>query len=42
MSRYGYGMSNFYDFTLTSIEGEQLDLSRYRGKVCLVVNVASN
>jgi glutathione peroxidase-family protein len=35
-------MPNFHDFTMTSIEGEPVALSAYRGKVCLVVNVASN
>jgi glutathione peroxidase-family protein len=32
---------SLHDFTVTGIEGEQVDLARYRGKVCLVVNVAS-
>lgn len=35
-------MPKFHDFTTTSIEGEQVALSAYSGKVCLVVNVASN
>ena len=30
-----------YDFTFQAIEGKQLPLSEYRGKVVLVVNVAS-
>jgi len=29
------------DFTMTSIEGEDIDLSIYKGKVVLIVNVAS-
>ena len=31
----------FYDFTMESIDGEQIELSQYKGKVVLVVNVAS-
>ena len=34
-------MSNFYDFTMNSIAGEALALDRFRGQVCLIVNVAS-
>lgn len=30
-----------YDFTVTDIDGKKIDLSQYRGKVVLVVNVAS-
>lgn len=30
-----------YDFTMDDIEGKSVDLERYRGKVSLVVNVAS-
>jgi glutathione peroxidase len=37
-----YGLSaSFYDFTVTSIEGEPVKLEKYRGKVVLVVNTAS-
>ena len=35
-SRYALG------FTVKSIDGEEVDLSKYRGKVVLMVNVASN
>ena len=34
-------MTSFYDFRLTSIDGDELDLSQFRGKPVLVVNVAS-
>ena len=34
-------MSNAHDFTLDDIAGNPVDLSRYQGKVLLVVNVAS-
>lgn len=34
-------MSNAHDFTLEDIAGNQVDLSAYKGKVLLVVNVAS-
>lgn len=34
-------MARFHDFTLRSIEGEEIDLARYEGQLCLVVNVAS-
>lgn len=34
-------MSNAYQFSFTSIDGQSIDLSDYRGKVILVVNTAS-
>ena len=34
-------MSNAYDFSFTSIEGEPLPLASFKGKPVLVVNVAS-
>jgi glutathione peroxidase len=33
--------SNIYDFTLNSITGEPVALSQYKGKVVMLVNVAS-
>ena len=30
-----------YDLTMKSITGEDVNLADYRGKVCLIVNVAS-
>jgi len=33
--------SRIYDFTMKSIDGEDIPLSRYRGKALLIVNVAS-
>lgn len=36
-----FGASSVYDFTLNSIEGMPAPLSGYRGKVLLLVNVAS-
>ena len=33
--------SSFYDLKTTSLDGKPADLSQYRGKVSLVVNVAS-
>lgn len=38
----GGAAESFYDLKLTSLEGEAVDLRTYRGKVTLVVNVASN
>ena len=32
---------NFYDFTINSINGDELNLSKFKGKVLLLVNVAS-
>jgi glutathione peroxidase len=32
---------SIYDFTVKNIQGEDVSLSRYRGKVLLIVNVAS-
>jgi glutathione peroxidase-family protein len=34
-------MSHLYDLTMTSITGDQVDLSDFRDQVLLVVNVAS-
>lgn len=34
-------MSNIYDLTMTAIDGREQSLSEYKGKVMLVVNVAS-
>ena len=31
----------FYDFTINSINGDEIDLKIYKGKVILLVNVAS-
>lgn|GEM_PF-588226 len=32
---------SFFDFTVKSIDGKDVALSKYKGDVCLVVNVAS-
>ena len=34
-------MSDFYDFQLKALDGEEIDFSRYKGKKVLLVNVAS-
>jgi glutathione peroxidase len=34
-------MSPFHDFEMTSITGDPVSFDRFRGQVCLVVNVAS-
>jgi glutathione peroxidase len=34
--------SSLHEFTMTSIDGQQVPLSTYRGKVLLIVNVASS
>jgi len=34
-------MASLHDFEMASITGETVSLSDYDGKVCLVVNVAS-
>jgi glutathione peroxidase-family protein len=34
-------MATLYDFELSSITGEPVELSRFRDQVCLIVNVAS-
>ena len=36
-----FGASSVYDFTLNSIEGKPAPLAAYRGKVLMLVNVAS-
>jgi glutathione peroxidase len=37
----GYNMS-IYDFKAVTLEGEEVSLSKYKGKVLLIVNTASN
>ena len=34
-------MARFYDFEMETITGETQQLADYEGKVCLVVNLAS-
>lgn len=34
-------MSRFYDFTLNDIQGNPVNFDRYRNKVCIVYNTAS-
>jgi len=34
-------MNKFYDFKATSLAGKSIDMSRYKGKVVLIVNTAS-
>ena len=34
-------MSDFYDFRMKALDGEEIDFSRYKGKKVLLVNVAS-
>jgi len=34
-------MPQFSDITMNSITGEPMKLSSFKGKVCLIVNVAS-
>jgi glutathione peroxidase len=41
MSAAAFGESNIYDFTMNSIEGKPMPLSDFKGKVLLLVNVAS-
>ena len=35
-------MSRMYELSMRSITGEDVALSDFRGRVCLVVNVATN
>ncbi len=34
-------MPSMHDFTMTSITGDKVNLSDFAGKICLVVNVAT-
>jgi len=34
-------VESIYAFTVKDIDGKDVSLSRYAGKVCLIVNVAS-
>ena len=38
---FGKYEKNFYDFSITSIDGNPLDLKQFKGKTILLVNVAS-
>ena len=40
-SSSGERMNSIYDFSLKDIDHKEVNLSQYRGKVVLVVNVAS-
>ena len=37
----GAAKKDIYDFQVTTIDGKKVDLARYKGKVMLIVNVAS-
>lgn len=41
MGTSSFNNESIYDFTLTNIDGKSVALSEYKGKVILVVNVAS-
>ena len=41
MSIAAFGASSVHEFTMKSIDGKPVDLSSYKGKVLLLVNVAS-
>ena len=41
MAGSAFAASNIYDFTLPSIDGKPMPLADFKGKVVLVVNVAS-
>jgi len=41
MSAALFGASSVYEFTMNSIDGQPLPLSSFKGKVLLIVNVAS-
>jgi glutathione peroxidase len=41
MSASLFGASSVYEFTMNSIDGQPLPLSNFKGKVLLIVNVAS-
>jgi len=34
-------VASIYDLEMNSIEGESVELSRFRDQVCLIVNLAS-
>jgi glutathione peroxidase len=41
MSAALFGASNVYEFNMNSIDGQPMPLSKFQGKVMLIVNVAS-
>jgi len=34
-------VKSLYEFTVSDIEGKEVSLAKYKGDVCLIVNVAS-
>jgi glutathione peroxidase len=40
-NRRSQGMASVHDFTVTDIWGDAVPLTRYKGEVLLIVNVAS-
>ncbi|XP_076259031.1 phospholipid hydroperoxide glutathione peroxidase-like [Rhynchophorus ferrugineus] len=34
--------ANIYEFTVKDIKGEEVSLEKYKGHVCIIINVASN
>ena len=41
LSRTGSAEGSIYDFKMTSLSGEEIDFSRFKGKPLLIVNTAS-
>ena len=41
VTAFAAGAKSIYDFTMKSIDGQQVSLNSYKGKVVMVVNVAS-
>lgn len=37
----GGSPKGFYDFTVKDIDGKDVKLDKYKGQVCLIVNMAS-
>jgi glutathione peroxidase len=33
--------SSIYEFSVKTIDGEEVSLDKYKGRVCVIVNVAS-
>jgi cytochrome oxidase Cu insertion factor (SCO1/SenC/PrrC family) len=41
VSRAAVSMANFHDFSATALDGSKVDMSSFKGKPILILNIAS-
>lgn len=42
MSNTDYKITSIYEYTVKDIKGQEVSLEKYKGHVCIIINVASN